>query len=303
MQNVLRSRRTTEKSDESRPAEKGDGLLVDFTGRIDGIEFEGGSAKDAMVEIGSSQYVPGFEEQMIGMKPGDTRTIKITFPADYGMADKAGKDAEFDITVKELHKVTVPELNEEFAKSMGDENAEAMRTRLTKFLQENYDNASRMRLKRQLLDKLAEAYSFPVPQGLVDVEFDAIWKQMEKVTADGQLDPEDQGKSDEELRAEYRGDRRTRRVRLRPLAVRHRPAKNATSRLLRKTSKRQSSRKPCAIPARRTRWRNTTSPIPRPWRHCARRFSRTKSSSYIISQAKVTDQPATIRRDHARPGR
>jgi trigger factor len=209
----LKNRRTSEKISEDRPAQTGDALLVDFVGRIDGKEFEGGSAKDSMVEIGSGQFIPGFEDQLIGAKAGETRTIKVTFPKDYGVKDLAGKDAEFEIAVKEIQELKTPELTDELAKNMGDESADAFRARMRQFLQDNYNGASRLRLKRQLLDKLAEAHHFAVPQGLVDVEFDAIWRQMERVKNEGQLDPEDEGKSDDELKAEYRAIAE-RRVRL-----------------------------------------------------------------------------------------
>ena len=209
----LNSRRTTEKVTTARGAKKGDAVVVDFVGTMDGIEFQGGSAKDATIELGAGNFIPGFEDQIIGAKAGDTVTVKVTFPEDYGAKELAGKPAEFKVDVKELLAYTTPELTDEIAKQVGDETAEGLKTRMRGFIQGSHDQAARLRMKRQLLDVLAEGNSFPVPQGMVDIEFDAIWRQMEQVMKSGQLDPEDAGKSEDELKAEYRAIAE-RRVRL-----------------------------------------------------------------------------------------
>jgi len=287
----LKNRRTSDKITEDRAAKKGDALLVDFVGRIDGKEFEGGAAKDTMVEIGSGQYVPGFEDQLIGAKTGETRTIKITFPEDYAAKDKAGKAAEFDITVKEIHDIKAPELNDEFAKSMGDDNAEAFKARMRQFLQDNYNNASRMRLKRQLLDKLAEAHHFDVPQGLVDVEFDAIWRQMERVAQDGQLDPEDQGKSQDELKAEYRAIAE-RRVRL-GLLLSDVGQKNGVA-VSQEDLNRAIMQEAMKYPGQETAVIEYYQRTPQALETLRAPIFEDKVVDYIIGQAKVTDQPATI---------
>jgi trigger factor len=200
----VKSRRTTETVTEARAAKTGDALVIDFVGSIDGVEFEGGKASDATLELGGGQFIPGFEEQLIGAKVGDSVTVNVTFPEDYGAKDLAGKAASFKVDVKELKTYKTPELTDELAKQMGDESLEALKTRMRGFLQQNYDSASRLRVKRQLLDKLAEGHTFDVPKGMVDVEFDAIWRQMEQVVKSGQLDPEDAGKSEDELKDEYR---------------------------------------------------------------------------------------------------
>ena len=210
---LLKSRRTTETVTTARAAKSGDAVVVDFVGSIDGVEFEGGKAKDATIEIGSGTYIPGFEDQLTGAKAGDAVTVKVKFPDEYGSKDLAGKDAEFKVDVKELKEFKIPELDNAFAAQLGDANAEALKTRIRAFLQQNHDQASRLRIKRQLLDKLAEEHSFAVPQGMVDVEFEAIWRQMEQVMKSGQLDPEDADKSEDDLKAEYRGIAE-RRVRL-----------------------------------------------------------------------------------------
>ncbi|MBY0511054.1 MAG: trigger factor [Rhodospirillaceae bacterium] len=213
VQDFLKSRRTTETVTETRAAKTGDALVIDFVGSIDGVEFEGGKGSDAHLELGAGQFIPGFEEQLIGAKAGDSKVVNVTFPADYGAKDLAGKAASFKVDVKELKTYVTPELTDAVVKEMGDESVDAFKTRMRGFLQQNYDGASRLRVKRQLLDKLAEGHTFPVPRGMVDVEFDAIWRQMEQVVKNGQLDPEDAGKSEDELKAEYRGIAE-RRVRL-----------------------------------------------------------------------------------------
>jgi trigger factor len=209
----LKSRRTTEKVEEARGAKEGDAVVADFVGSIDGEEFEGGKGKGTTIEIGSNTFIPGFEEQLIGAKAGDSVTVKVAFPDDYGVAKLAGKNAEFKVDIQELRTFKTPELTDELAKQMGDDSVEAFKTRMRAFLKQNYDNASRLRVKRQLLDRLAESHDFAVPQGMVDAEFDAIWRQMDQVLKSGQLDPEDAGKSEDELKAEYRGIAE-RRVRL-----------------------------------------------------------------------------------------
>ncbi len=213
LEGILKGRRTTETVTEDRAAAKGDAVLVDYVGRVDGVIFDGGTAEDAIVELGSGMFIPGFEDQLEGKKAGDEVTIKVTFPAEYQSRDLAGKDAEFEVKVKELRKLVLPELTDELAKSMGLDNVDALKARTRELLQEDYDKASRMRLKRQLLDQLAESYSFEVPQGMVDLEFESIWQQMDQAAKNGQLEPEDADKSEDELKAEYRGIAE-RRVRL-----------------------------------------------------------------------------------------
>ncbi len=212
LEGLQRSKATSEKVD--RTAKKGDVVFADFVGRIDGEAFQGGTMQDALIEIGSGNYIPGFEDQLIGVKAGETRTLKVSFPADYANAPNlAGKAAEFEVNAKEIREMTLPALDDELAKAIGDTGMDALKERLRAYLQQNHDAASRQRMKRQLLDKLAESHSFAVPQGLVDIEFESIWRQMEQVARGGQVDPEDVGKTEDELKSEYRAIAE-RRVRL-----------------------------------------------------------------------------------------
>ena len=213
LEGILKNRRTRETITEDRVSTKGDAVLVDYTGRVDGALFEGGSAEDAVIELGSGMFIPGFEEQLEGKKAGEDVAVKINFPGDYQNSELAGKAAEFEVKLKELCKLVVPKLDDDFAKGMNAADVESFRARTRELLQEDYNKASRLQLKRQLLDRLAESYSFDVPQGMVDLEFDSIWRQMDQAAKSGQLEPEDAEKSADELKTEYRSIAE-RRVRL-----------------------------------------------------------------------------------------
>jgi trigger factor len=213
IQQLLTNNRTTKAIDEDRKAKNGDVLLIDFVGKLNGATFDGGTGFDTQLELGSGQFIPGFEEQLLGVKAGDNAVLNVTFPTEYGAKDLAGKAVTFDVKVKEIRAFITPELDEEFAKRMGEESVDKLKAKTRDIMQASYDRLSRLRLKRNLLDKLAELDAFAVPDGMVDAEFDAIWRQIEQAKAAGQLDPEDVKKSEEELRKEYRAIAE-RRVRL-----------------------------------------------------------------------------------------
>ena len=199
--------------DDVVPAEVGHTLVVDYVGKIGDEAFQGGTGNDASVELGGSGYIPGFAEGMVGMKPGEVRTINVTFPAEYGAKELAGKDATFEITAKALKKAIPVELNDEFAATMGFENLEDVRKAISSSMQREFDQASRLRIKRELLDALAGLVSFPVPESMLEAEFGQIWQRIEQDRAGGQVDDEDAGKDEETLKTEYRAIAE-RRVRL-----------------------------------------------------------------------------------------
>ena len=199
--------------EEVRPAVKGDTLTVDYLGRIGDVAFEGGTGTDMDVEVGGDGFIPGFTEQMEGMQTGETRTINVTFPAEYGSAELAGKDATFEITVKALKQGVAPALDDELGKKLGFDTLDEVRALITRQMQREYDQLSRQVIKRKLLDALAKLVDFPVPQGMVDAEFDQIWQRVEADRAQGKVDDEDAGKDDDTLKSEYRGIAE-RRVRL-----------------------------------------------------------------------------------------
>ncbi len=191
----------------NRPAEKGDIVIMDFTGSIGGTEFPGGSAKGHRLELGSGSFIPGFEDQLVGAATGEHRTVNVTFPADYGANDLAGKEASFAVDVKEVRAILPQPIDESLAEAVGMENLKALRDAVRAQIERDYAGIARQRLKRQLLDKLAERHDFPVPQGMVDIELGVIWKQFEaereRAKKAGLPDSED-GKSDDEIKAEYR---------------------------------------------------------------------------------------------------
>jgi trigger factor len=188
-----------------RPAQTGDAIIMDFVGSIDGKEFAGGAAKDHTLRLGSSSFIAGFEEQLVGAKAGETREVKVTFPAEYGNDELAGKEAVFKVDLKEVRELQPSAIDDDLAKAVGFDTLEELKKGVREQLERDYNQIARQRLKRRLLDVLAQRHEFPVPAGMVDIEFDTIWKQLEQERErnKGAVD-EDAGKSDDELKAEYR---------------------------------------------------------------------------------------------------
>nr|WP_272876173.1 trigger factor [Neoroseomonas alkaliterrae] len=166
--------------------------------------FAGGAASDMPIEVGGQGFIPGFTEQMIGLTPGESRDIDVVFPADYGSAELAGKRARFTIAAKALKTRKPRAVDDELAKAVGMEDLAKLKEAIRSSLQREYDSLSRMRLKRALLDALAEKASFPVPEGMVEAEFAQIWQRVEADLKAGRLDADDQGKDEATLKAEYR---------------------------------------------------------------------------------------------------
>ena len=190
-----------------RPAEKGDLVVLDFKGEVDGTEFPGGSATGYRLELGSGGFIPGFEDQLVGARPGEERAVAVTFPADYGVADLAGKDARFAATVKEVRAFQHQPVDDTLASALGLENLAELRQMVRDQSEREYSGIARQRLKRQLLDQLASHHGFPVPPGMVEGEFETIWKQYElqreRAKQSGVADF-NEGKSDDEVQAEFR---------------------------------------------------------------------------------------------------
>lgn len=198
---------------EDRPAGKGDALLIDFVGKIDGAPFEGGSATDHTLELGSSSFVEGFEDQLIGKRAGDSVEVKVTFPNEYMSEALSGKDAVFEVEIKEIQTVEPVPVDDAFSQGLGFENLEGLREAMREQTERDHTVFSRAKLKRRLLDELARRYDFPVPAGMVDLEFEAIWQRVSEDREKNRLDEDDVGREEEELRAEYRAIAE-RRVRL-----------------------------------------------------------------------------------------
>ena len=199
--------------DKDGVAADGDAVIVDFVGRIDGEAFAGGAAEDAQVVIGSGQFIPGFEEQLVGAKADEKRTLKVTFPADYGEASLAGKDAEFETTVKKVRAPKQGAPDDAWAQELGMGSLNEVKDALRQRIQTQHLTQSRAKAKRSLFDKLDALHDFELPPRMVDAEFNQIWRQIEADQQAGRLDPSDAGKSEDELKGEYRAIAE-RRVRL-----------------------------------------------------------------------------------------
>ena len=189
-----------------------DKVTIDFVGSIDGVEFEGGKGDDHPLLLGSGQFIPGFEEQLVGAKPGDKKTVKVAFPADYRATDLAGKDASFAVTVKKVEGPKDAEINDDLAKKLGQDNVEKLKEAVREQIASGYKDASRRRLKRSLLDALDATHKFDLPPTLVEQEFNGIWSRVEQELQQGG-DALREGKTDDQLKAEYRNISE-RRVRL-----------------------------------------------------------------------------------------
>jgi trigger factor len=193
-----------DKGGKAPKAADGDQVIIDFVGKIDGEAFEGGTAEDAAVVIGSNTFIPGFEEQLKGVKVGEEKTLEVTFPEAYQAAHLAGKPATFDVKVKAVKAAKDAEINDEFATRLGLESLDKLKDLLRQNLNQQYAGAARFKLKRALLDQLDAAHDFPLPPKMVEAEFDGIWRQVEADKAAGRLPEEDAKKSDDDLKAEYR---------------------------------------------------------------------------------------------------
>lgn len=188
--------------DESGEAKQGSVLKIDFLGKKGGEPFAGGAAQGHFLELGSNQFIPGFEDQLVGAKEGDKREVKVTFPKEYHSADLAGADATFDVTVHEVHRVHAPDVNDKLAEQLGFKDLAALTEAVKGQIGSEYDRAARGKAKKQLFDALDKVAKFDIPVRMVDLEFDSIWKQVEEAKKAG--DEELKGKSDEALKKEYR---------------------------------------------------------------------------------------------------
>lgn len=184
-------------------AEDGDKLRINYLGKIDGEPFDGGAAEDSEIVIGSNQFIPGFEGQLIGLKAGDKKTIEVTFPDAYQATHLAGKPAAFDIEVLEVLKPGELEINDEVAKSLGLDTAERLREVVRGQLESQFGQMTRQKVKRQLLDALDQEYKFEAPSKLVEAEFNNIWTQVTRDLEQAGQTFEDEDTTEDEARAEY----------------------------------------------------------------------------------------------------
>lgn len=204
LESMAEQQKTYETSAGDRAAEEGDAVLIDFTGTVDGAPFEGGSAEGHLLELGSGRFLPGFEERLLGVTAGEQRDVEVAFPADYPAPDLAGKEASFAVQVKEVQVARRAAVDDELAKRMGMDDLAALRDALRGQITQEYADISRDRLKRSLLDSLAQRFDFAVPGGMVEQELESILEQFRQLGEDGRLDEADKDKSEDDLREEYR---------------------------------------------------------------------------------------------------
>mgnify|MGYP002278240779 CR=1 FL=1 len=194
-------------------AEDGDQVTIDFVGRIDGKEFDGGKGEDAPVVIGKNMFIPGFEDGLKGVKAGEQKTVTCKFPDEYLAKELSGKEAEFDVTVKEVAAPKLAEIDDEFAKKVGFDSLAALREAVETRLKEDYETASKTKLKRKLLDALDKAHKFDLPPSLVEREFNSVWEQVTQELERAGRTFEDEDTTEEKARKEYQA-LAERRVRL-----------------------------------------------------------------------------------------
>ncbi|MDQ0320218.1 trigger factor [Pararhizobium capsulatum DSM 1112] len=185
-------------------AANGDRVTIDYLGKVDGEAFDGGKDEDAELVLGSNRFIPGFEEQLIGLKAGDEKVITVTFPADYPAANLAGKEATFDITVKDVAAAAEVEINDELATKLGLESADKLKEVVRGQIESQYGSMTRQKVKRQILDQLDEMYQFDTPGRLVDAEFENIWRQINTDLQQAGKTFADEDTTEEEARGEYR---------------------------------------------------------------------------------------------------
>ena len=205
--------RQYEAAPEDREAQEGDRVAVDFEGRLDGTPFDGGSATDFDIVLGSGGRIPGFDENLTGVKAGDQRSFEVTFPDDYGAQHLAGKTVTFDVTVKRVEVPLATAIDDALAQQLGMQTLDELKEALRGMMQRDYARLSRAKTKRALLDALAGRYSFEVPPGMVRMEFDSIWNQVVEDLKRQDKTEADLDKPEEEAKAEYRAIAE-RRVRL-----------------------------------------------------------------------------------------
>jgi trigger factor len=189
---------------EDAVVEQGDRLGLSFVGKIDGEEFAGGKSDHAHLTVGSGEFIPGFEEQLVGMKKGETRTIEVTFPDDYQNEELSGKKATFEVTILHADGPNDGELNDEFAQRLGLESVEKLRDAVRTQMQGALDSMGRQHMKRQILDALDDGHKFDVPAQLVDAEFNTIWQRVQHEVESHGRSFEDEGTTEQDARDQYK---------------------------------------------------------------------------------------------------
>jgi len=278
---------------EDRKTASGDVLVIDFLGRVDGVEFAGGKADGYELTLGSGAFIPGFEDQLIGVKAGDKVEVKVKFPENYGAADLSGKDAVFDVTVHEIKETVPAAIDDDLAKKLGMENLDALQASIKEEQEREFNSMSRMTLKRALLNELADAHDFEVPAKLLEREFDSIWAQFEeqRKNPEAGVATGDDGKSDGEHKEDFRAIAE-RRVRLGLLLSEIGRANNVeiSQEDLNRQLMAEARRHPGQEKEVMDYFRNT----PEAMEQLSAPVYEEKVVDFIIEQAKITDKTATM---------
>ncbi len=209
LENLASQQRSYSARAKTAKAKTDDMVVMDFEGSVDGELFEGGKGENTELVLGSNSFIPGFEDQLIGVKAGDDLDVKVTFPEDYNHAPLAGKDAVFAVNVHEVKAPDEVKIDDALAEQVGLKDLAELKQKIGERIGEDFKGLSRSHVKRSLLDQLDESHDFDLPKTMVDAEFTQIWSQVENA----ERDEEDKDKSEDELKEEYRGIAE-RRVRL-----------------------------------------------------------------------------------------
>lgn len=204
IQRVAKNMKEPKPIEKPRAAKLGDMAVIDFDGSVDGERRPGMKAEGHKIELGSKSFIDNFEDQIVGMKPGDSKDITVKFPDEYHAPELSGKKAVFAVKLHELQEHQPVTMDDELAKELGFATLAELRNRISNDIGADYLSLTRRVLKRRLMDALADKHDFPLPPGLIDAEFDAIWQQVQQQKTRGQLSAEDKAKSDDQLKKEYR---------------------------------------------------------------------------------------------------
>ena len=200
---IAKQNKSFKEASEKTKSKDGDQVTLDYVGKIDDIAFDGGTANDANLVLGSKSFIDNFEDQLVGLKKGDKKLVKVKFPDNYQSSDLAGKEATFDVEIKKVSKAEESKIDDDLAKSLGMEDLEALKKNLEDRIQQDFDSAARMKLKDSLLDVLEKKHKFELPESMVNQEFDQMWNQLQQQLDQQKKELKDLELSEKEIRKNY----------------------------------------------------------------------------------------------------
>jgi trigger factor len=294
--------KTSEPVSGSRKSKDGNIVIIDFVGKVDGVEFDGGKAEDYSLELGSGSFIPGFEDQLTGVKVGDHVEVKVKFPDEYASEELAGKDALFDVDVKELREATPAVIDDELAKKVGAEDLNSLKVSFREEHEREFKKMARVHMKRSLLDQLEKNHDFEVPQTMADREFDGIWEQFKqhRKQAEEQGIKEDpsEGKSNDELSEDFRNIAE-RRVRLGLLLAEIGRINNID--INQEDVNRAMTAEAQRYPGQEQMVMDTFQKNPEAMQQLRERLMEDKVVDFIVELAKVTDKTVSLKELEAEP--